>query len=201
MTSTDVGLIAAASIQAVATIVLVVVTISYAIFTKKQAKANEKMADEMKKQTDATIRPMIIARYCRSGYGKERKHLEIDFDVLNVGKGAALNIRAQMKLPDGTVKTLPVICTIRNAVFNNESQGQEQTGYLAPDESIRYRFSHILTDSPSIEAQLILLYQDMINIERNHEWLCFFAVKWQYMAGNVAPIEDVHFIKLERIEQ
>lgn len=92
MTSVDIGLIVAASVQAIATIVLVGVTISYAISTKKQAAANVKMAEEMKEQRILASRPYMLIGTARKKDPEGGSPSFSHFEIFNTGSGPAIEV-------------------------------------------------------------------------------------------------------------
>jgi len=106
MSNADIGLIIAASVQAVATIVLVCITIFYAISTKRQADANVKMAEEMKEQTLVASRPYIIQKAVfekeNVSYDNLKKELIISsppfkhFEIYNAGNGPAIELEVSI---------------------------------------------------------------------------------------------------------
>jgi hypothetical protein len=92
-------------VQIILTIGLLTVTAVYAASTEKQAKANIKMAEEMREQRLGEDRPYLLIRlegdviqWDKTNEGKSRPS-EFSVTIRNVGKGPAINLWAALWRP------------------------------------------------------------------------------------------------------
>lgn len=81
------------ALQSWAVIALVLVTLIYAIFTREQAEASKRMAEEVKLTREVQTTPSIIA------YFDNPQSTLLDLVVKNIGYGAAKDVRLKIDPP------------------------------------------------------------------------------------------------------
>lgn len=161
------------AVQAIATVVLVLVTAFYVILTwsiskkaGKQAEASMKMAQEMERAREASLRPVLLIEPEESeGRGTIRKAVaaergdfdeSIPCDLCNVGPGPALNVRLNVKGLDSDFERELIHLAgdgrprreyLRLEVDPDLSKGQEETRIIRVEYEDVYgnRFSSLLT--------------------------------------------------------
>lgn len=125
MDGSNIVIAAAASVQAFATIVLIIITRAYASSAQKQADANVKMAEEAREQRILASRPYILIGTARKKDTEGGSPSFSYFEIFNTGSGPAIEVELAITDTDGKLNSHQVRTTFLR------SQGDPMTFHPA----------------------------------------------------------------------